>query len=106
VYEAKDAAPVATTLRTPADVGASALVARALESDPALPLAAGGGALAGGMIRVNHYGPDATPGAVRGCLAALGAALAERGLKTDLEAARRAVADAWERPAGPGLSEG
>ncbi|MET7816178.1 aminotransferase class V-fold PLP-dependent enzyme [Streptomyces sp. NPDC005395] len=104
VYEAKDAAPVATTLRTPADVDASALVARALESDPALPLAAGGGALAGEMIRVNHYGPDATRGAVQGCLAALGAALAERGRKADLEAARRAVEDAWEAPAGTGAS--
>ena len=36
---------------------ASELVARALEADPALPLAAGGGALAKEMIRVNHYGP-------------------------------------------------
>ncbi|WND38283.1 aminotransferase class V-fold PLP-dependent enzyme [Streptomyces sp. BB1-1-1] len=105
VYEAEDAAPVATTLRAPSDVDASELVARALESDPALPLAAGGGALAAEMIRVNHYGPDATRGAVQGCLAALGAALAEKGLKTDLEAARRAVEDAWDRPAGPDLSE-
>ncbi|MFC8821813.1 pyridoxal-phosphate-dependent aminotransferase family protein [Streptomyces rochei] len=104
VDEAKDAAPVATTLRTPPDVDASALVARALESDPALPLAAGGGALAGEMIRVNHYGPDATPGAVQGSLAALGAALAEKGLKVDLEAARRAAEEAWDRPTGPGLS--
>ncbi|MGX1121408.1 aspartate aminotransferase-like enzyme [Streptomyces ambofaciens] len=106
VYEARDAAPVATTLRTPSDVDASALVARALESDPALPLAAGGGALAGEMIRVNHYGPDATRGAVQGCLAALGAALVERGVKADPEAARRAVEEAWGRPAGPGLSRG
>ncbi|MFJ8145071.1 pyridoxal-phosphate-dependent aminotransferase family protein [Streptomyces sp. NPDC096048] len=105
VYEATDAAPVATTLRAPADVDASELVARALESDPALPLAAGGGALAAEMIRVNHYGPDATRGAVQGCLAALGAALAERGLKADPEAARRAAEDAWDRPAGPNLSE-
>ncbi|MDX3577889.1 alanine--glyoxylate aminotransferase family protein, partial [Streptomyces sp. FL07-04A] len=72
-------------------VPASELVARALASDPALPLAAGGGALAGEMIRVNHYGPDATLDAVRESLAALGAALAERGLTVDLDAARRAV---------------
>lgn len=58
------------------------------------------------MIRVNHYGPDATRGAVQGCLAALGAALAERGLKADLEAARRAVEGAWVRPTGTGPSEG
>ncbi|WP_308406469.1 aminotransferase class V-fold PLP-dependent enzyme [Streptomyces sp. AC602_WCS936] len=104
VHEAKHAAPVATTLRTPPDVDASELVARALASDPALPLAAGGGALAKEMIRVNHYGPDATVGAVQGSLAALGAALAEKGLKADLEAARRAVEGAWEGPAAPGHS--
>jgi aspartate aminotransferase-like enzyme len=95
VREARDAAPVATTLRAPAGVDASELVARALERDPALPLAAGGGALAKEMIRVNHYGPHAAPGAVRDCLAALGAVLADRGLPTDPEGARRAAEDAW-----------
>lgn len=95
VYEARDAAPVATTLRAPAGVVASELVARALASDPALPLAAGGGALAKEMIRVNHYGVDATPGAVRASLAALGAALAERGLGVDVEGALRAVEGGW-----------
>ncbi|MEU0474426.1 pyridoxal-phosphate-dependent aminotransferase family protein [Streptomyces olivaceus] len=104
VYEAKDAAPVATTLRTPSDIDASALVARALESDSALPLAAGGGALAGEMIRVNHYGRDATRGAVHGCLAALGASLAEKGLKADPEAARRAADQAWDGQDGAVLS--
>lgn len=74
---------------------ASELVARALASDPELPLAAGGGALAAEMIRVNHYGGDATVGVVQGCLAALGAALAEKGLVVDLEGARRAVEGAW-----------
>ncbi|MEV6837493.1 aminotransferase class V-fold PLP-dependent enzyme [Streptomyces sp. NPDC051133] len=95
VYEERDAAPVATTLRVPSGAVASELVARALASDPALPLAAGGGALAKEMIRVNHYGADAAPGAVRGSLAALGAALGEQGLTVDLEAAHRAVENAW-----------
>lgn len=95
VYEERDAAPVATTLRVPSGVVASQVVARALASDPALPLAAGGGALAKEMIRVNHYGRDATPGAVQGSLAALGAALAEQGLTVDPAAARRAAEDAW-----------
>ncbi|MFI9805467.1 pyridoxal-phosphate-dependent aminotransferase family protein [Streptomyces sp. NPDC052301] len=95
VYEERDAAPVATTLRVPSGTVASELVARALASDPALPLAAGGGSLSKEMIRVNHYGADAAPGAVQGSLAALGAALAEQGLAVDLEAARRAVEDAW-----------
>ncbi|MFF8782469.1 pyridoxal-phosphate-dependent aminotransferase family protein [Streptomyces sp. NPDC015140] len=104
VYEATEAAPVATTLRTPSDVDASALVARALAADPALPLAAGGGALAGEMVRVNHYGPDATLMAVQGCLTALGAALTEAGRKADAEGARRAAGDAWERPVRAGLS--
>ncbi|MDT9696067.1 aminotransferase class V-fold PLP-dependent enzyme [Streptomyces sp. P17] len=79
VHEAREAAPVATTLRTPPGVVASELVTRALSSDPSLPLAAGGGALAKEMIRVNHYGADATAETVRRCLGALGAALAEAG---------------------------
>ncbi|WP_086770402.1 pyridoxal-phosphate-dependent aminotransferase family protein [Streptomyces bobili] len=95
VHEAREAAPVATTLRAPAGVVASELVARALTGDPALPLAAGGGALAKEMIRVNHYGADATPGAVRSSLTALGAALAERGLTADLPGALRAAESAW-----------
>jgi aspartate aminotransferase-like enzyme len=85
VHEARDAAPVATTLRTPAGVDASELVARALAVDPSVPLAAGGGALAKEMIRVNHYGADATPEAVRASLAALGAAMRERGLDVNLD---------------------
>ncbi|MFD6310945.1 pyridoxal-phosphate-dependent aminotransferase family protein [Streptomyces nigra] len=93
VHDVRDAAPVATTLRTPAGVEASEVVARALASDPALPLAAGGGALAKEMIRVNHYGTDATAGVVRGSLAALGAALADKGPAVDVEAALRAVDD-------------
>src|SRR5689334_10425385 len=68
VYEASDAAPVATTLRAPAGVDAGVLVAKALAADPVLPLVTGGGALAKEMIRVNHYGPAATPGVVRSCL--------------------------------------
>ncbi|MFJ6728993.1 pyridoxal-phosphate-dependent aminotransferase family protein [Streptomyces sp. NPDC091281] len=96
VREARDAAPVATTLRTPPGVPASELVARALAADPALPLAAGGGALAGEMIRVNHYGAEATPGAVRGALVALGAALAERGADVDVLGALRAAENSWK----------
>ncbi|MFG2950246.1 pyridoxal-phosphate-dependent aminotransferase family protein [Streptomyces adustus] len=97
VHEERDAAPVATTLRTTSGVVASELVARALAADPTLPLAAGGGALAGEMIRVNHYGAEATVEAVRASLAALGAALAEQGLDVDPEAARRAVDNAWRQ---------
>jgi aspartate aminotransferase-like enzyme len=104
VYDAREAAPVATTLRVPSELDASELVARALASDPALPLTAGGGALAKEMVRVNHYGPDATRGAVQGCLAALGAALAEKGFTPDPEAARRAVEDAWDGPSAAGFA--
>jgi aspartate aminotransferase-like enzyme len=95
VHEAREAAPVATTLRSLSGLVASELVARALTSDPALPLAVGGGALAKEMIRVNHYGVDATRGAVRASLTALGAALREKGLAVDVEAALRAADDAW-----------
>jgi aspartate aminotransferase-like enzyme len=101
VHEDREAAPVATTLRAPAGTDASELVSRALPSDPALPLAAGGGALAGEMIRVNHYGADATLGAVRACLAALGAALREQNLPVDLEGARHAAEDAWLQHGDP-----
>ncbi|WP_330291935.1 pyridoxal-phosphate-dependent aminotransferase family protein [Streptomyces sp. NBC_00576] len=93
VYEAEDAAPVATTLRVPSGIVASELVASALAADPALPLAAGGGALAKEMIRVNHYGADATREAVLGSLVALGAALTDRGLVVNVEGARLAVAN-------------
>lgn len=95
VHDAREAAPVATTLRVPAGVVASEVVARAVAGDPALPLAAGGGALAGEMIRVNHYGGDATVDVVRGCVAALGAALAEQGLGVEVEGALRAVDAGW-----------
>ncbi|MEU6525576.1 aminotransferase class V-fold PLP-dependent enzyme [Streptomyces sp. NPDC046924] len=95
VHEASEAAPVATTLRAPSDTVAAELVARALAVDPALPLAAGGGALAKEMIRVNHYGADATRGAVRASLAALGTALAEQGLTVDVQGALSAADDAW-----------
>ncbi|MEV5433039.1 aminotransferase class V-fold PLP-dependent enzyme [Streptomyces sp. NPDC052701] len=95
VREAAQAAPVATTLRAPSGTVAADLVARALEADPAVPLAAGGGALAREMIRVNHYGADATRGAVRASLAALGVALAEKGLDVDVERALRAAEDVW-----------
>lgn len=95
VHEAPDAAPVATTLRVPDGVDASALVARALLAEPSLPLIAGGGALSREMVRVNHYGVDATRGAVLASLAALGSALAGTGRQVDLEAAREAVQETW-----------
>ncbi|MCX2922758.1 pyridoxal-phosphate-dependent aminotransferase family protein [Streptomyces sp. NEAU-W12] len=97
VHDAAQAAPVATTLRVPSGSVAAELVARALAVDPALPLAAGGGALAGEMIRVNHYGPDATRGAVRASLTALGTALADQGLTVDVPGALRAADRGWRR---------
>ncbi|MEU1931669.1 aminotransferase class V-fold PLP-dependent enzyme [Streptomyces sp. NPDC019826] len=95
VHEARDAAPVATTLRTPAGVDASELVAHALAADPALPLVAGGGPLSKEMIRVNHYGVDATRETVLASLAALGAALTDAGRTPDLDATRAAVEETW-----------
>ncbi|MBO4256584.1 pyridoxal-phosphate-dependent aminotransferase family protein [Streptomyces griseorubiginosus] len=95
VYEAREAAPVATTLRVPAGVVASEVVTRALTTDPTLPLAAGGGALANEMIRLNHYGPNATPETVSTALTALGTALEEKDLTVDTEGARRAVEANW-----------
>ncbi|WP_128377895.1 pyridoxal-phosphate-dependent aminotransferase family protein [Streptomyces cavernae] len=95
VRGARNAAPVATTLRTPAGVNAAELVASALARDPALPLAAGGGALAAEMIRVNHYGTDANRDVVHASVTALVRALAEGGAPVDPEAAGRAVDKAW-----------
>ncbi|AXG77199.1 pyridoxal-phosphate-dependent aminotransferase family protein [Streptomyces paludis] len=105
VHNAAEAAPVATTLRTPAGVDASELVAKALAAGPGLPLIAGGGALAAGMVRVNHYGADATPEAVRDSLTALGTALASAlggsalggsGAPVDVAGAVRAADSVWE----------
>lgn len=95
VTEAAAAAPVATTIRVPAGVDAAEVVAKALAADGSLPLVAGGGALASKMIRVNHYGPDATRDTVRASLSALGAALGETGVTVCVEAAERAVEEAW-----------
>jgi aspartate aminotransferase-like enzyme len=96
VQEARHAAPVATTLRAPAGVDARDLVAKALAADPSLPVMAGGGPLASEMIRINHYGVDATRGVVQSSLAALGGALAEHGRSVDLEGARRAAGESWD----------
>lgn len=92
VGRASEAAPVATTLRV---AEASLVAAKALAADPALPLAAGGGALAQEMIRVNHYGPAASIGVVRDCLRGLGDALSAPAgaVETALAAAESAWAD-------------
>lgn len=95
VYEAKDAAPVATTLRVTGGADASEMVAKALALDPSVPLIAGGGALAKEMIRVNHYGQDATAAVVGASLAALGGALTALGQRADTASAQRAVKETW-----------
>ncbi|MFD9676274.1 alanine--glyoxylate aminotransferase family protein, partial [Streptomyces sp. NPDC059981] len=87
VGEAAQAAPVATTLRV---AEASAVVAKALAAQPQAPLAAGGGALAGEMVRVNHYGPAASPEAVATALRALASALS-----ADPAPALAAASAAW-----------
>ncbi|MFD9726665.1 aminotransferase class V-fold PLP-dependent enzyme [Streptomyces sp. NPDC059072] len=87
VGRAAEAAPVATTLRAEE---ASLVVAKALVADPAAPLAAGGGALAREMIRVNHYGPAASLPVVRASLSALAAAVG-----VEPEPALAAAESAW-----------
>ncbi|MEV7415119.1 aminotransferase class V-fold PLP-dependent enzyme [Streptomyces sp. NPDC089919] len=91
VGDVRAAAPVATTLRVDAGLDASALVAKALAGAPGAPLVAGGGALATSMIRVNHYGPDASLAAVLASLTALAGALA-----TPSEEALATATAAWE----------
>ncbi|MFD3541213.1 pyridoxal-phosphate-dependent aminotransferase family protein [Streptomyces sp. NPDC058662] len=87
VGEVAAAAPVATTLRVEE---ASLVVAKALAADPDAPLAAGGGALAREMVRVNHYGRAASLPAVRASLTALATALG-----TGPDAALAAADSAW-----------
>ncbi|WP_313896629.1 aminotransferase class V-fold PLP-dependent enzyme [Streptomyces sp. GC420] len=96
VREAREAAPVATTLRTPGGTDASELVAAALTADGSLPLVAGGGALAGEMIRVNHYGADATPDVVLASLTGLGRALREKGVQANTEEALETANETWK----------
>ncbi|GAA2141444.1 alanine--glyoxylate aminotransferase family protein [Kitasatospora kazusensis] len=84
----RDAAPVATTLRTAPGTNAAELAARL---DPALPVQAGGGALAAEMLRVNHYGRAASLETVLAVLAALADAT---GADHRPEAAELAWADA------------
>ncbi|MCM2578284.1 pyridoxal-phosphate-dependent aminotransferase family protein [Streptomyces meridianus] len=105
VGEDREAAPAATTLRAPASADARALVTTALaaiDSDGArpLPLAAGGGALAREMLRVNHYGPDASLSTVLRCLDGLAASLKASGLPADAGAATTAAETAWAVSAG------
>ncbi|QMV23962.1 aminotransferase class V-fold PLP-dependent enzyme [Streptomyces sp. SCUT-3] len=99
VAEARYAAPVATTLRVPAGADARELVSAALSAAPggrtALPLAAGGGALAAEMVRVNHYGRDASFGTVARVLDSLAAASSSLGLPADADAAGAAAEAAW-----------
>lgn len=76
VTDARHAAPVATTVRTPAGIDAAALTARALALSPTAALAPAAGPLAASMLRINHYGAAAAPAAVELALSALRRALA------------------------------
>lgn len=103
VAVAREAAPVATTLRAPGALDARELVRAALTDSPGLPLVAGGGALASQLLRVNHYGPDATLGTVRRVLAALAAPLRAAGLTVDPDGASIAAEAAWTAAARTAL---
>ncbi|MFJ2780531.1 pyridoxal-phosphate-dependent aminotransferase family protein [Kitasatospora sp. NPDC087315] len=93
VLRDEDAAPVATTLRTPPGLHAAELAARL---DPALPVQPGGGALAAEMLRVNHYGAAATLPTVRACLTALAEATG-----ADAGPALAAAEAAWQTGHSP-----
>ncbi|MFJ1754344.1 pyridoxal-phosphate-dependent aminotransferase family protein [Kitasatospora sp. NPDC088134] len=90
VTRAEDAAPVATTLRTTGN--ATELAAEIRRRAPHLPVQAGGGLLAFTMLRINHYGPAATPETVLAVLEALAEA-------TGVSAAPavEAATEAWEQ---------
>ena len=88
VHEDAHAAPVATTVRTPAGLHAAELAAAL---DPALPIQPGGGVLAAEMLRVNHYGQASGLDTVRACLTALADATKADGAK-----ALAAAEAAWD----------
>lgn len=97
VVRDEDAAPVATTLRTPDGVDARELVALALTKDGSLPVQAAAGALAGEMVRVNHYGLAADRTVVLAALAALGEGLRVLGVPVaDQDKAEEAARAAWD----------
>ncbi|MFF4650053.1 pyridoxal-phosphate-dependent aminotransferase family protein [Streptomyces sp. NPDC001380] len=100
VVRDEDAAPVATTLRTPDGVDAREVAAAALRCDPAVPVQGAGGALAREVLRVNHYGRAASRGTVLASLRALAAALDGLGLKADAGAAEAAAQAAWQAASG------
>ncbi|QID34836.1 alanine--glyoxylate aminotransferase family protein [Streptomyces albus] len=56
VVRDQDAAPVATTLRTPAGLDAHEVVAAVLAADGRVPVQSAAGVLGTEMLRVNHYG--------------------------------------------------
>ncbi|BAJ31379.1 MULTISPECIES: aminotransferase class V-fold PLP-dependent enzyme [Kitasatospora] len=91
VLRAEDAAPVATTLRTPEGVDAAELAAELRRHAPHLPVQPGGGPLAATMLRLNHYGPAATAETVIATLELLAQATA-----TPAAPAVAAATEAWE----------
>ncbi|AUG80233.1 aspartate aminotransferase [Kitasatospora sp. MMS16-BH015] len=93
VPDQRAAAPVATTLRTADSLRADELAARL---DRALPVQAGGGALAAEMLRVNHYGSAATLPTVLSVLTALATAT-----DADPAPALQAAQLAWESAPAP-----
>ncbi|MFC5894413.1 pyridoxal-phosphate-dependent aminotransferase family protein [Streptomyces ramulosus] len=96
----EDAAPAATTLRTPDGLDAREVVASALAADGMVPVQAAAGALAAEMIRVNHYGQAADLSVVQSSLAALAAGLKARGVTADGAAAADAAETAWREVLG------
>ncbi|MEU3713147.1 pyridoxal-phosphate-dependent aminotransferase family protein [Streptomyces catenulae] len=96
----EDAAPAATTLRTPDGLDAREVVAAALTADGTVPVQAAAGTLATEMIRVNHYGRAADLSVVRSSLAALAAGLKAHGVTPDTAAATEAAESAWREVLG------
>ncbi|UNO40922.1 aminotransferase class V-fold PLP-dependent enzyme [Streptomyces sp. MST-110588] len=99
VVRDQDAAPVATTLRAPADVDAREVVAAALGAagpSATVPVQAAAGDLAKEMIRVNHYGQAADRDVVLDSLSALAAGLQALGVTVNAEAAAAVAGAAWD----------
>ncbi|MGW8376978.1 aminotransferase class V-fold PLP-dependent enzyme [Streptomyces sp. ODS28] len=95
VVRDEDAAPAATTLRSPAHLDAREVVAGAAAAGD-VPVQAGGGDLAAEMIRVNHYGRAASRETVLASLDALALSLGSLGYAADADAVRAAAETAWD----------
>ncbi|MEM5404877.1 MULTISPECIES: pyridoxal-phosphate-dependent aminotransferase family protein [Paraburkholderia] len=97
------ASALVTSASVPRGVDGPDLIAQA--SRYGAELAPGIGDVAGHIVRLNHTGLNANAASVRSNVVALGRALEQLRFSVDLDAALRAVANAYERSTGSNAGE-